>query len=50
LGIAVTVVGQLAMGASWRGDVDLRNPIFTPTATTATGLALMASRPEAARP
>ena len=56
VGIAVTLTAQLAMGASWRGDVDpdartelvttgpfrfVRNPIFTGTATTALGLALM---------
>jgi protein-S-isoprenylcysteine O-methyltransferase Ste14 len=56
LGIAVTLMSQLAMGASWRADVDpeartdlvttgpfrfVRNPIFTGTATTAIGLALM---------
>jgi protein-S-isoprenylcysteine O-methyltransferase Ste14/putative flippase GtrA len=54
LGIAVTLAAQLAMGASWRADVDpdartalvttgpfrvVRNPIFT--ATAATGLALL---------
>lgn len=56
LGIVLTVAAQVEMGASWRGDVDLdartelvttglfrfvRNPIFTGTATTALGLALM---------
>jgi protein-S-isoprenylcysteine O-methyltransferase Ste14 len=56
VGIAATVVAQLAMGASWRPDVDpkartalvtsgpfrlVRNPIFTATAATATGLALI---------
>ena len=56
LGMAVTLTSQIAMGASWRGDVDpevrtdlvttgpfrfVRNPIFTGTATTALGLALM---------
>lgn len=55
-GIAVSVVGQAAMGESWRGDVDddvhtplvtggpfriVRNPIFTGTAITAVGLALI---------
>jgi protein-S-isoprenylcysteine O-methyltransferase Ste14 len=55
-GIAATLAAQLAMGASWRPDVDpttrtalvtsgpfrlVRNPIFTATATTATGLALL---------
>jgi protein-S-isoprenylcysteine O-methyltransferase Ste14 len=54
VGIAVTLAAQLAMGASWRPDVDpdvrtalvttgpfrpVRNPIFTATAATATGLA-----------
>jgi protein-S-isoprenylcysteine O-methyltransferase Ste14 len=57
LGIAVTLAAQLAMGASWRPDVDpdartalvtsgpfrlVRNPIFTATAAAATtGLALL---------
>ena len=56
VGIAITLRAQLTMGASWRGDVDpevktdlvttglfrfVRNPIFTGTATTALGLALM---------
>jgi protein-S-isoprenylcysteine O-methyltransferase Ste14 len=56
LGIAATLAAQLAMGASWRPDVDpdartalvttgpfrlVRNPIFTATAATATGLALL---------
>jgi protein-S-isoprenylcysteine O-methyltransferase Ste14 len=56
LGIAATLAGQLAMGASWRVDVDpdertvlvtsgpfrlVRNPIFTATAATAAGLALI---------
>jgi protein-S-isoprenylcysteine O-methyltransferase Ste14 len=56
VGIAATLAGQLAMGASWRPDVDpdmrtvlvtsgpfrlVRNPIFTATAATATGLALI---------
>ena len=56
LGIAVTVASQVAMGASWRGDVDpeirtelvttgpfrlVRNPILSGTALTAIGLALM---------
>jgi protein-S-isoprenylcysteine O-methyltransferase Ste14 len=56
LGIAATLAAQLAMGASWRPDVDpdartalvtggpfrlVRNPIFTATAATATGLALI---------
>ena len=56
LGIAATLAAQLAMGASWRPDVDpdartalvtggpfrlVRNPIFTATAATATALALI---------
>jgi protein-S-isoprenylcysteine O-methyltransferase Ste14 len=56
LGIVVTMASQLAMGASWRADVDpeartelvttgpfrlVRNPTFTGTATTAIGLALV---------
>jgi protein-S-isoprenylcysteine O-methyltransferase Ste14 len=56
LGIAVTLAAQLAMGAAWRPDVDpdartalvttgpfrlVRNPIFTATAATAAGLALV---------
>lgn len=56
MGIVLTLIAQAAMGASWRGDVvadlptDLvttgpfrfvRNPIFSGTATTAVGLALM---------
>jgi protein-S-isoprenylcysteine O-methyltransferase Ste14 len=56
LGIAATLVAQLAMGGSWRPDVDpdartalvtggpfrlVRNPIFTATAATAAGLALL---------
>ncbi len=56
VGIVITLTAQVAMGASWRGDVDpeartalvttgpfrvVRNPIFTGTATTALGLALM---------
>jgi protein-S-isoprenylcysteine O-methyltransferase Ste14 len=56
VGIAATLAAQLAMGASWRPDVDpkvrtalitsgpfrlVRNPIFTATAATATGLALV---------
>jgi protein-S-isoprenylcysteine O-methyltransferase Ste14 len=56
LGIAATFAAQLAMGASWRPDVDptmrtalvtsgpfrlVRNPIFTATAATAAGLALI---------
>jgi protein-S-isoprenylcysteine O-methyltransferase Ste14 len=55
-GIAATLAAQLAMGASWRPDVDpevrtalvttgpfrlVRNPIFTATAATAAGLALL---------
>jgi protein-S-isoprenylcysteine O-methyltransferase Ste14 len=56
LGIAATLAAQLAMGASWRPDVDpdtrtalvtsgpfrlVRNPIFTATAAATTGLALL---------
>jgi len=56
LGIVLTVMAQVAMGASWRGDVKadaqtdlvttgpfrfVRNPIFTGTAMTAVGLALL---------
>jgi protein-S-isoprenylcysteine O-methyltransferase Ste14 len=56
VGIAATLATQLAMGASWRPDVDpttrtalvttgpfrlVRNPIFTATAATAAGLALI---------
>jgi protein-S-isoprenylcysteine O-methyltransferase Ste14 len=56
VGIAATLAAQSAMGASWRPDVDpdvrtalvtsgpfrlVRNPIFTATAATAAGLALM---------
>jgi protein-S-isoprenylcysteine O-methyltransferase Ste14 len=56
LGIAVTLAAQLAMGASWRPDVDpdartalvtsgpfrlVRNPVFTATAAATTGLALL---------
>jgi protein-S-isoprenylcysteine O-methyltransferase Ste14 len=56
LGIAATLAAQLAMGGSWRPDVDpdtrtalvtagpfrlIRNPIFTATAATAAGLALV---------
>jgi protein-S-isoprenylcysteine O-methyltransferase Ste14 len=59
VGIAATLAAQLAMGASWRPDVDpttrtalvttgpfrlVRNPIFTATAATAAGLA--PSRPQ----
>jgi protein-S-isoprenylcysteine O-methyltransferase Ste14 len=55
-GIALTLVAQVAMGASWRPDVDddartalvttgpyrvVRNPIFCGTAATVIGLALM---------
>jgi protein-S-isoprenylcysteine O-methyltransferase Ste14 len=55
-GIAGTVVGQAAMGPSWRGDVDpeartalvmsgpfrlVRNPILTASALTSLGVALM---------
>jgi protein-S-isoprenylcysteine O-methyltransferase Ste14 len=63
VGIAATLAAQLAMGASWRPDVDpttrtalvtsgpfrlVRNPIFTATAATATGLALLVPNPVAA--
>jgi protein-S-isoprenylcysteine O-methyltransferase Ste14 len=56
LGIVVTISSQLAMGDSWRGDVDpdvrtslvtsgpfalVRNPIFSGAALTAIGLALV---------
>ena len=56
LGLAGTVIAQVAMGESWRPDVDpdartslvtsgpyrfVRNPILTATAVTVTGLALM---------
>lgn len=56
VGIVATLAGQLAMGASWRPDVDpdtrtalvttgpfrlVRNPIFTATVATAVGLALI---------
>ena len=56
LGIAGSVASQVAMGASWRADVDpdvgtelvttgpfrlVRNPVLTATATTIVGLALM---------
>jgi protein-S-isoprenylcysteine O-methyltransferase Ste14 len=56
LGTALTIGAQLAMGESWRGDVDpdvrtslvtsgpfalVRNPIFTGAGLTATGLALV---------
>jgi protein-S-isoprenylcysteine O-methyltransferase Ste14 len=56
LGVAGTVIAQMAMGESWRGDVDpdartplvttgpfrlVRNPILTATAVTLTGLAMM---------
>jgi protein-S-isoprenylcysteine O-methyltransferase Ste14 len=56
VGIAATLAAQLAMGASWRPDVDpkvrtdlvtsgpfqlVRNPVFTATAATAAGLALL---------
>ncbi len=55
-GIAGTVASQIAMGASWRADVDpdvrtelvttgpfrlVRNPVLTTTAATVVGLALM---------
>jgi protein-S-isoprenylcysteine O-methyltransferase Ste14 len=56
LGIAATLAAQQAMGASWRADVDpdartdlvttgpfrlVRNPVFTATVATFTGLALL---------
>ena len=56
LGIAGSVASQVAMGASWRADVDpdvgtelvttgpfrlVRNPVLTATASTILGLALM---------
>jgi protein-S-isoprenylcysteine O-methyltransferase Ste14 len=56
LGIAATLAAQLALGASWRIDVDpdkrtalvttgpyrlVRNPIFAGTAATSIGLALI---------
>ena len=56
LGLGGSVTAQVAMGASWRGDVDpdawtelvtsgpfrwVRNPILTATAVTALGIALM---------
>ena len=56
LGIVVTIGSQLAMGDSWRGDVDpdvrtplvtsgpfalVRNPIFSGAALSAVGLALV---------
>ena len=56
VGIVSSLGAQLAMGASWRGDVDpnvqtplvatgpfrlVRNPVLTATAATAIGLALM---------
>jgi protein-S-isoprenylcysteine O-methyltransferase Ste14 len=56
LGIVLTIGSQLAMGDSWRGDVDpdirtplvisgpfavVRNPIFSGAALSATGLALV---------
>ena len=56
LGIIVTIGSQLAMGESWRGDVDpdvrtplvtsgpfaqVRNPIFSGAALSAAGLALV---------
>ena len=56
LGIAGTLISPVAMGASWRADVDpdlrtdlvttgpyrlIRNPVLTSTATTIVGLALM---------
>jgi protein-S-isoprenylcysteine O-methyltransferase Ste14 len=63
VGIAATLTAQLAMGASWRPDVDpttrtalvtsgpfrlVRNPIFTATAATGAGLALLVPNPVAA--
>ena len=56
LGIAATLAAQLALGASWRADVDpdkhtalvttgpfrlVRNPIFAATTATSIGLALI---------
>lgn len=56
IGIAIALGSQVAMGASWRGDVDpdlrtelvtrgpfrvVRNPILSGTITTVVGLALM---------
>ena len=56
LGIVATIGAQAAMGPSWRGDVDpeaqtalvttgpfrwIRNPIFTASAVTVTGIAMM---------
>ena len=56
LGIAITIGSQAAMGRSWRADVDpdaltelvttgpfrlVRNPVFTGSAITVVGLALM---------
>lgn len=56
VGVAGTVVSQVTMGSSWRADVDpeartdlvlhgpfrlARNPVFTATATTIAGLALI---------
>jgi protein-S-isoprenylcysteine O-methyltransferase Ste14 len=56
LGIAITLGSQAAMGASWRGDVDpdartalvtdgpfrlVRNPVFSGSAITVIGLALI---------
>jgi protein-S-isoprenylcysteine O-methyltransferase Ste14 len=55
-GVVLTIISQSAMGASWRGDVDpevrtnlvttgpfrlIRNPTFTGTLLTATGLMLV---------